>query len=85
MVEKLKAYRAELEAKKAMLENSAIDVEAEVAAYREKLITAAEAERAATIAKLISDMNCIDGIIAREEEKGTAEVTVDATPTDSVE
>lgn len=85
MVEKLKAYRAELEAKKAMLENSVIDVEAEVAAYREKLITAAEAERAATIAKLISDMNCIDGIIAREEEKETAEVTVDATPTDSVE
>ena len=85
MVEKLRAYRAELEAKKAMLENSVIDVEAEVAAYREKLITAAEAERAATIAKLISDMNCIDGIIAREEEKETAEVTVDATPTDSVE
>lgn len=67
MVEKLKAYRAELEAKKAEVEASVIDVEAEVAAYRESLIAQAEAARKETVAKLASDIDCINGIIAREE------------------
>lgn len=72
MVEKLKAYRAELEAKKAETANTQINVEAEVEAYRNKLIAEAEAKKAAEIAKFESDINCIDNIIAREEEAAAA-------------
>lgn len=78
MVEKLKAYRAELEAKKAEVVASVINVEPEVEAYRNRLIADAEAKKAAEIAKFDSDINCIDGIIAREEVEAaaTAEATV---------
>lgn len=77
MVEKLKAYRAELEAKKAEVVNRAINVEPEVEAYRNKLIADAEAKKAAEIAKFESDIDCVDHIIAREEEAAAAVI---ATP-----
>lgn len=76
MVEKLQAYRAELEAKKAELINIAINVEPEVEAYRNKLIADAEAKKAAEIAKYESDINCIGNIIAREEELAAEQATV---------
>ena len=75
MVEKLKAYRAELEAKKAEVIERIINVEPEVEAYRNKLIADAEAKKAAEIAKYDSDINCIDGIIVREEEAAVATET----------
>lgn len=75
MVEKLKTYRAELEAKKVDITNKVINVEPEVEAYRQKLIADAEAKKSAEIAKLESDINCIDNIIAREESTVAAEVT----------
>ncbi len=80
MIEKLKAYRAELEAKKAEAIGKEINVEPEVEAYRQKLIADAEAKKAAEVAKFESDINCLDTIIAREE----AAVTVEATPVDVV-
>lgn len=76
MVEKLKAYRAELEAKKAEVVNSVINVEDDVAEYRAKVTAEAEARKAAAIAKIENDINCIDGIIAREEELAAAETVV---------
>lgn len=72
MVEKLKAYRDELETEKSNLINKIIDVEAEVAAYRNDLISKAEAERDARVAKLASDIDCINALIAREETAGVA-------------
>ena len=78
MVEKLRAYRAELEAKRTELVDSHINVEPEVEAYRQRLIADAEAKKAAEIAKVESDINCIDNIIAREEEANVqVEVPVD--------
>lgn len=84
MVEKLEAYRAELEAKKTELENTVIDVEAEVNAYREDLLAKKKAERVAEIAKIESDINCINNIIAREQTAGV-EATVVVTPVENAE
>ena len=83
MVEKLTAYRAELEAKRFLLEGpiDTSEIEVEVAAYREKLIAEAEAKRAAEVTKLNSDIDCINGLIAREE---AAAATVVETPVDNV-
>lgn len=80
MVEKLNLYRAELEAKKTELLNEVIDVEAEVAAFRRELEEKAAAKKVADIAKVESDIECIDGIIARlkEEETEAAIVSEDA-------
>ena len=65
MIEKLNLYRAELEEKKAALLNEAIDVEEEVAAFRRELEAKKQAKKDADIAKVDSDIECIDGIIAR--------------------
>ena len=65
MIEKLNLYRAELEEKKAALLNEAIDVEEEVAAFRRELEEKKQAKKDADIAKVDSDIECIDGIIAR--------------------
>ena len=67
MVEKLEAYKAELEAKKATLENTVIDVEAEVAEFRAKREAEEKAKITADIAKVVSDIDCIDGLIEREK------------------
>ena len=76
MVEKLKAYRAELEAKKAEAVNAVINVEDDVAEYRAKVTAEAEARKAAAIAKIENDINCIDNLITREEELAAAETVV---------
>lgn len=70
MVEKLKAYLAELFAKKDALiaEDHAAEIEAEVASYRETLVKNVEAKKAEAIAKVDSDIECITNIIARETE-----------------
>lgn len=67
MVEKLEAYKAELEAKKAALENVVIDVEAEVAEFRAKREAEEKAKITADIAKVVSDIDCINGLIEREK------------------
>lgn len=67
MVEKLEAYKAELEAKKAALENVVINVEAEVAEFRAKREAEEKAKITADIAKVVSDIGCIDGLIEREK------------------
>ena len=65
MIEKLNLYRAELEEKKAAILNEVIDVEEEVAAFRRDLEAKKQAKKDADIAKVDSDIECIDGIIAR--------------------
>ena len=78
MVEKLEAYKAELEAKKATLENVVIDVEAEVAEFRAKREAEEKAKITADIAKVVSDIDCINGLIEREKaaiEVSAVEVT----------
>ena len=67
MVEKLEAYKAELEAKKAALENTVIDVEAEVAEFRAKREAEEKAKITADIAKVVSDIDCISVLIEREK------------------
>ena len=67
MVEKLEAYKAELEAKKAALENTVIDVEAEVAEFRAKREAEEKAKITADIAKVVSDIDCINVLIEREK------------------
>ena len=79
MVEKLKNYRAELYAKRVALENTPINVEPEVAAYREKLIAQAEAEKAEKLVKYDNGLECIDAIIAREENSATLDIANVAT------
>ena len=73
MVEKLEAYKAELEAKKAALENVVIDVEAEVAEFRAKREAEEKAKITADITKVASDIDCINNII--EREKAAVETT----------
>lgn len=78
MVEKLEAYKAELEAKKATLENTVIDVEAEVAEFRAKREAEEKAKITAGIAKVVSDIDCINVLIEREKaaiEAPTVETT----------
>ena len=67
MVEKLGAYKAELEVKKATLENTVINVEAEVAEFRAKREAEEKAKITADIAKVVSDIDCINGLIEREK------------------
>lgn len=82
MLEKLKAYREELELKKASViaANPAAEIDAEVAAYRESLIKAHAVKRDEAVKKLDSDIECISILIAREEESIAA-----ATPVAAVE
>ena len=78
MIEKLEAYRAELEAKKADVVNSVINVEDDVAEYRAKVTAEAEARKAAAIAKIDSDIDCINNMIMREKEAAET-IVVDET------
>ena len=68
MVEKLKAYLAELETKKAeLLATDFIpEIEAKVAAFKESLIKESEDNRAKDVAKVDSDIACINKIIENE-------------------
>lgn len=68
MVEKLQAYLAELESQKAavLVENHTAEIEAEVLAFKEALIKELELKRQETVAKIDSDIECINKIIARE-------------------
>lgn len=70
MVEKLLAYRAELEQAKQNALSKGIDMEAieqEVAGYRDTLIKSAQGKLAEDIAKFDSDIDCINTLINREE------------------
>lgn len=79
MVEKLKAYRAELEAKKEALlaEDVSAEIETKVAEYKAVLEADAAANKEKAIAKVDSDIDCLDKIIAAEIEKETVAVVVD--------
>ena len=82
MVEKLEAYRAELEVKKADMLVKGIDkaaIEADVELYRSQLTEEANKKFNEEIATIESNIRCIDGLISRELEKAN---TVEAVPTD---
>jgi hypothetical protein len=80
MVEKLEAYRAELEAKKATLLASGIDkaaIEASVELYREQLTAEATKVLNDEITTIESNISCINGLISRELEAAN---TIEAVP-----
>ena len=80
-VEKLKAYRAEIEANKQTALNAdyTAEIEAKVAEYKESVIATYAANKAAEIPKLDSDLECLDALIAREEA-AKAEVSAETIP-----
>lgn len=80
MIEKLKEYRNAFEAKKAELLAMDINIEPAVEEYRNKMIAEAEAKKNAEIAKIDSDIDCIDKIIASEEASAVAEPVVEENP-----
>jgi len=80
MIEKLKEYRNAFEAKKAELLAMDINIEPAVEEYRNKMIADAEAKKNAEIAKIDSDIDCIDKIIASEEASAVAEPVVEENP-----
>lgn len=80
MIEKLKEYRNAFEAKKAELLAIDINIEPAVEEYRNKMIAEAEAKKNAEIAKIDSDIDCIDKIIASEEASAVAEPVVEENP-----
>ena len=69
MVEKLKAYLAELEAKKAAVEaeDNAAEIEAKTAEFKANLEKEYAEKKAAIVAKVNSDIECVNNIIVREE------------------
>lgn len=69
MVEKLKAYLAELEVKKAEIEaeDNSVEIEAKTAEFKANLEKEYAEKKAVSVAKVNSDIECITGIIAREE------------------
>ena len=77
MIEKLKAYRAELEAKKAAIESEdyTAEIEAKVEDYKATLEKEEAERKAAIVAKILSDIECINNIIAREEETEAVEIS----------
>lgn len=82
MVEKLEAYRAELEAKKATLTAKGIDkeaIDASVELYREQLTAEATKQLNEEITTIESNINCIKGLISRELEAAN---TVEVVPTE---
>lgn len=79
MIEKLEAYRAELEAQKAevLAKDIMPEVETKVSEYRDKCIAEAKAEIDALVNKIASDIACINVIIEREKASEVAEMQVD--------
>lgn len=79
MIEKLEAYRAELEAQKAeaLAKDIMPEVDAKVSEYREKCIAEANAEIDARVNKITSDIACVNVIIEREKASEVAEMQVD--------
>lgn len=81
MVEKLQAYRAELEVKKATLITNGIDtsaIEASVELYRAQLTEEATKVLNEEITTIENNLRCIDGLISRELEAAN---TIEAVPT----
>lgn len=77
MIEKLKAYRAELEAKRAAIESEdhTTEIEAKVVEYKATLEKEEAERKSAIVAKILSDIECINNIIAREEETEAVEIS----------
>lgn len=77
MIEKLKAYRAELEAKRAAIESEdhTTEIEAKVVEYKATLEKEEAERKSAIVAKILSDIECINNIITREEETEAVEVS----------
>lgn len=76
MVEKLKAYLAELVAKKeaVLTDDKTAEIDAKTAEFRASLVKACEDAKVELISKIDSDISCIEHIIARELEADTTEV-----------
>lgn len=75
MVEKLKVYLAELEAKKeaVLADDKTAEIDAKTAEFRAGLVKACENAKAELLSKIDSDISCIKGIVARELEAETTE------------
>ena len=82
MVEKLKAYLLELEAKKAAIvgKDFTEEINEKTAAFRDALLKETETKRAEDVAKVDSDIACITGLIEREQ----ASVEAEAIPAEPV-
>ena len=82
MVEKLKAYLLELEAKKAAIvgKDFTEEINEKTAAFRDALLKETETKRAEDVAKVDSDIACIAGLIEREQ----ASVEAEAIPAEPV-
>lgn len=80
MIEKLIAYRTELEEEivKIQSTDNTAEIEAQVAAFREKIIAETKAANEALIAKLNSDIECLNRIINREQEAAESAVVEEA-------
>lgn len=76
MIEKLIAYRTELEEEIAKIQSTdnTADIEAQVAEFRERIIAETKAANEALIAKLNSDIECLNRIINREQEAAESAV-----------
>ena len=76
MIEKLIAYRTELEEEiaKVQAQDNTAEIEAQVAEYRQGLINDDKAAKEALIAKLNSDVECLNRLIRREQEAATEAV-----------
>ena len=68
MLNNLREFRAELENDKAtaLAADFTTEIEAAVETYRKELIATKENERNAIVAKIDSDIDCVDRLIARE-------------------
>lgn len=82
MVEKLRAYRDELLAKIEEIKGAdhTAEVEAKTAEFRANLVATIEAEADKAILKLNSDIDCINGLIEREEAAAAAVVEAETVP-----
>lgn len=76
MIEKLIAYRTELEEEIAKIQSTdnTAEIEAQVAEFRERIIAETKAANEALIAKLNSDIECLNRIINREQEAAESAV-----------
>lgn len=76
MVEKLKNYRAELEAEKIAVEtkDNSIEIETLVNEYRAKLVCEFEEKRTNESHRIASDIECLTRYITRLEDEAAAAI-----------
>ena len=79
MIDKLQTYLAELQANADAIaaEDHTAEIETAVANFKADLEDKYAQDKAARLAKVASDMDCLQNIITREQEKLAATLTVD--------